>query len=110
MTWTTRLTALGCTATLTAGAFVVSAVPAQAATAGTCRVSVTMWSDNWNELVSDATAVCHGARAVKVRSRLYSCNWAAGSNRNYGAGSSSVNRGSCCRGDYRVNCPTRSRR
>ncbi|HEX8507873.1 MAG TPA: hypothetical protein VF635_00010 [Propionibacteriaceae bacterium] len=84
MTWTKRVAAASSMAILTAGACVVTAAPAEAAVAkGTCSVSVKLWSNDWDEIISDATAKCNGAKAVKVRSRLYYCTWYDGDKRKY---------------------------
>lgn len=84
MTLTKRIAAASSIAILTAGAVVATAAPAEAAVAkGTCSVSVKLWSNDWEAIISDATANCNGAKAVKVRSRLYYCTWYEGSSRKY---------------------------
>lgn len=83
MTIKRKMAAIGATAVMATGACALSVAPAQAATTGTCTVSVHLWTNSDEEIISDATAVCKGAKAVSVRSRLYYCNWVKGSSRSY---------------------------
>lgn len=64
-------------------AAVVSATPAEAAASGKCTVSVNVWTNSDDEIISDARAVCNKAKKVTVRSRLYYCTWYNGSGRAY---------------------------
>jgi hypothetical protein len=83
MSITRKLAAIGASAVLAAGAGAISVAPAEAASTGTCTVSVHLWTNSDEEIISDATAVCKNAKAVSVRSRLYYCTWYKGSSRSY---------------------------